>query len=188
VTNARLLVLVEELMAEAIGKYKENEQKVRLIGEASYQARSWAIARRVVLKAEAMPEGTNRRFVVTNMEGPPEELYDFYAQRGDAENRIKDLKNALSADRLSCHRFVANQFRLLLHATAYTLALALRRRLKGTQLGKAQFDTLRLRLLKVGARVKETARRIWVHLASAYPWQDLWFYLARTRASPSRTQ
>jgi hypothetical protein len=188
VTNARLQVLVEDLMAEARRKYKETEQKVRLIGEASYQARSWAIARRVVLKAEAMPEGTNRRFVVTNMQNSPEELYNFYAQRGDAENRIKDLKNALSADRLSCHRFVANQFRLLTHATAYTLALALRRKLKGTQLGKAQFDTLRLRLLKVGARVKETARRVWVHLASAYPWQDLWFYLAGSRASPASTQ
>jgi hypothetical protein len=187
VTNARLLVLVQDLMADVIRRYEDTSEKVRLIGEGSYQARSWAIARRVVMKAEAMPEGTNRRFVVTNMEGPPEDLYDFYAHRGDVENRIKDLKNALSADRLSCHRFVANQFRLLLHATAYALALALRRRLEGTELGKAQFDTLRLRLLKVSARVKETARRIWVHLASSYPWQDLWFSLARTRGSPART-
>lgn len=187
VTNARLLVLAEDLMAEAIRRYEETEEKVRLIGEGSYQAKSWDITRRVVLKAEAMPEGTNRRFVVTNMQGPPEELYDFYALRGDAENRIKDLKNALSADRLSCHRFLANQFRLLLHAAAYTLTLALRRKLKGTQLAKAQFDTIRLRLLKVSARVKETARRIWVHLASSYPWQSIWYYLAQTRGAPART-
>jgi hypothetical protein len=187
VTNARLLTLAEDLMAEAIRGYEETAEKVRLIGEGSYQAKSWDIVRRVVIKAEAMPEGTNRRFVVTNMKEPPEELYDFYALRGDAENRIKDLKNALSADRLSCHRFLANQFRLLLHATAYTLTLALRRKLKGTQLAKAQFDTIRLRLLKVGARVKETARRIWVHLASSYPWQELWYYLAHIRGSPART-
>ncbi len=98
-----------------------------------------------------------------------------YVQRAEAcENSIKDLKNVLKADRLSCHRFWANQFRLLLHAAAYVLLFSLRRLAHGTELAVAQMDTLRLRLLKIACRVEQTARHIWLHFTSAYPWQSLW--------------
>ena len=90
------------------------------------------------------------------------------------ENRIKDLKNALFADRLSCRRFVANSMRLVLHAAAYVLMWELRERLEVTELARAQFDTIRLRLLKIGARVKTIVRRIWVHMTSACPDRETW--------------
>ena len=90
--------------------------------------------------------------------------------RGDVENRIKELKLELKADRLSCHRFLANQFRLLLHTAAYCLFWLLRHHLQGTDLATAQVNTLRLKLLKIEARIRETSRRIWVQLASGYPY------------------
>lgn len=140
----------------------------------------------MIIKAEHTEQGSNVRFVVTNLAGDPQKLYDrCYVQRADAcENSIKDLKRALKADRLSCHRFWANQFRLLLHAAAYVLMYMLRRAAHGTELADAQMDTLRLRLLKIGVRVLGTARRIWFHLASSYPWQTLWARIARRLLSP----
>jgi hypothetical protein len=125
--------------------------------------------------------------VVTNLAGDPQRLYDEeYVARGEScENSIKDLKNALKADRLSCHRFWANQFRLLLHAAAYILMLAIRSAARGTQLENAQMDTLRLRLLKIGVRVESTARRIWFHLSSSHPWQHLWTTIARRLSRPA---
>jgi hypothetical protein len=98
---------------------------------------------------------------------------DIYVLRGDVENPIKELKLELKADRLSCHRFLANQFRLLLHTAAYCLFLLLRHHLQGTELATAQVNTLRLKLLKIGARIRETSRRAWIHLASGYPYADL---------------
>jgi IS4 transposase len=140
-------------------------------------------------------KGDNPRFVVTSREDltaegtfalSAEELYDFYADRGDVENRIKELKNDLQSGRTSCHRFLANQFRLLLHAAAYLLWTLTRRMLAGTELASAQVGTLRLRLVKVGVRVVQTARRVWLHLASSYPWAELWNLLARRlRAGPA---
>ena len=101
------------------------------------------------------------------------------------ENRIQEMKQGIGMDRLSCHRFSANQFRLLLYLAAYLLLFHLRQHLAGTELAHAQVETLRLRLLKIGARVKETARCVWLQLASAYPWRALWLeLLARLRASP----
>ena len=123
--------------------------------------------------------------MITSLPGRPDQLYQQYVQRGGpCENSIKDLKRALCADRLSCHRFWANQFRLYLHAAAYVLMHMLRRAAHGTALADAQMDTLRLRLLKVGAQVRSTARRIWFHLASSYPLQDLWLLIARRLAGP----
>ena len=104
---------------------------------------------------------------------------------GDVENRIKELKLELKADRLSCSRFLANQFRLLLHTAAYVLFWLLRRHLRGTELETAQVNTLRIKLLKIGARLRETCRRIWVHLASGYPYRHLLAAaLENLRASP----
>jgi Transposase DDE domain group 1 len=145
---------------------------------------SWEHERRIVYKAEAMQKGTNTRFVVsTRRTDHPKELYEFYARRGESENWIKDLKLALKADRLSCHRFMANQFRLLVHAAAYWLMDALRRRLVGVGLERMQLDTLRLTLIKIGGRVRELLTKVRLHLAWGHPGQSSWHTLSRTLGS-----
>jgi hypothetical protein len=155
-----------------------------------YRARRrWSRSYRVVVKAEHQEQGPNVRFVITTLHGRAEDIDDRrYVQRGEAsENSIKDFKRALKGDRLSCSRFWANPFRLFLHAAAYVLMDELRREAKGTELAEAQMDTLRLRLLKIGVRVISTARRIWFHLSSSFPWRDQWLGLARgiLRHAPS---
>jgi len=180
--NERLSEKAQPWMRDAQAIHAETGEKVQVFGEFLHAAHSWSHERRVICKAEAMSQGDNPRFVVTNRPLEPKALYRFYCQRGDPENRIKELKADLKADRLSCHRFWANQFRLLLHAAAYVLMQAVRKLLAGTELGRAQVNTLRLRLLKVGARVKESVRRVVVQLPSAYPGFELWHYL--TRAGP----
>jgi hypothetical protein len=177
ITNQRLLACAEEIGETAREEYETTGAKQRLFSETSYQAGSWDRSRRVIIKAEHNPLGPNRRFVVTNMVGIPEALYDFYVLRGDCENRIKELKNDLKADRLSCHRFVANQFRLILHAAAYVLLTSLKKYLKGTVLEKAQISTIRCQLIKIGCRVVQSCRRLWVHLAGGYPLQTLFMNL-----------
>jgi hypothetical protein len=132
----------------------------------------------VVIKAEALAKGPNTRFVVTTRSDPPEALYDWYVDRGDAENAIKDLKVACFADRLSDHRFWANQFRLLLHAVAYWLLDTVRRWLAAMHVERMQLDTLRLRLLKIGGRVSQLHDRVRLRLASSHPGQPLWDSLA----------
>lgn len=179
ITNDRLLALSEQLSQTASEQFERTQSKQRLFTETYYQAGSWDKSRRVIVKAEHNELGPNRRFVVTNMVGATEALYDFYAKRGDCENRIKELKNDLKADRLSCHRFVANQFRLILHAAAFVLLTALKRYLKGTVLEKAQIGTIRCRLIKIGAQVVQSCRRLWVHLAGGYPLKNLFMTLWR---------
>jgi Transposase DDE domain group 1 len=150
-------------------------QPQRIFGTFAYAAGTWDRRRRVIVKAEHSARGKNPRFVVTNVPGDPQELYEeVYCQRGEAENRIKEQQLDLFADRTSCHRFVANQFRLLLSSAAYTLFQALRRTaLVGTELAQAQVGTIRLKLLKVAARVVVTVRRVVFHLSSSYPYQGL---------------
>jgi hypothetical protein len=157
--------------------------KVRLAGEGRYQAGSWPQPRRVVYKAEALAKGPNTRFVVTTRADEPLVLYDWYVDRGEPENWIKDFKHALRADHLHDHRFWANAFRLLLHAAAYWLLDTLRRWLATVAPSEAaiQLDTLRLRLLKIGGRVQEWPTRIRLHLASSHPGQPLWTYLTAAR-------
>ncbi len=178
VTNSRLTALAAPLAAEAQRQRAESgAEKVRLVGETVYQAASWDHPRRVVIKAEALPKGPNTRFVVTTRPDPPAALYDWYVDRGDGENAIKDLKNACFADRLSDHRFWANQFRLLLHAAAYWLLDTVRRWLTTMRVDPLQLDTLRLRLLKVGGRVYQWRDRVRLRLASSHPGQPLWDHL-----------
>ncbi len=152
--------------------------KTRLVAATEYQAQSWPRARRVVFKAEILDKGPNTRFVVTTRRGAPLTIYDWYVERGAPENWIKDLKNALQADRLSDHRFWANAFRLLLHAAAYWLLDTLRRWLADSPAAHFQFDTLRLHLLKIRGRVRELAHRVRLHLASSHPGEPLWAHLA----------
>lgn len=178
--NERLIAMAQPWRRDAEAIHAEIGEQVQVFGEFAYAADTWLHERRVIAKAEVMSKGENPRFVVTSRTDlEPEAHYRFYCQRGDPENRIKELKLDLKADRLSCHRFWANQFRLLLHAAAYMLMQAMRAALAGTEFARAQVSTLRLRLLKVGARIRESVRRVWVQLPSAYPWIHLWPRLAR---------
>jgi hypothetical protein len=182
ITNPRLIALAAPLTAAAQQqRAASGVEKVRLCGETVYQAASWDHPRRVIIKAEALPKGPNTRFVVTTRAEPPEALYDWYVARGDGENAIKDLKNACFADRLSDHRFCANQFRLLLHAAAYWLLDTLRRWLTACAVPRMQLDTLRLRLLKIGGRVYQWRDHVRLRLAASHPGQPLWHHLATDR-------
>ena len=171
--NSRLAAEVEELLKQAHQNFQKEGIKQRCFTEFSYQADSWDRARRLVAKVEINELGSNRRFVVTNRTDlGAEALYDHYIQRGQTENYIKVFKNDLAMDRLSCHRFLANQFRLLLHGLAYQLFLALRDYLQGTAWSQLEIETLRRRVLKLGARIRQTTRRIWIHCSSSYPEQQ----------------
>jgi hypothetical protein len=171
--NSRLLALGQGAMAAAADRYTNTRKHVRHFTSFAYAAESWQRPRHIVMKAEHHEKGANPRFVVTTLEGiDPQMIYDcVYCARGQCENYIKDLKNALNADRLSCCSFKANFLRLLLHLAAYRLMFAVRRA-AGTaspEFATAQFDTLRLRLLKVAANVKRSVRRILVRLPAAFP-------------------
>jgi Transposase DDE domain group 1 len=179
ISNPRLQTLAEPLLEKAQQESEESHgRKVRLVSDAPYRAESWDRSRRVVYKAEVLEKGMNTRFVVTSRTGEPKELYDWYVKRGEAEGWIKDFKRALKADRLSCCRFWANQFRLLLHAAAYWLLDELRRRLTAAGMRRTQFDTLRLLVVKVGGRVRQLLTKVRLHLASGHPGQRLWYALS----------
>ena len=155
--------------------FEQAGQKQRIFGQFMYAAQTWDRQRRVIVKAEHLVKGDNTRFIVTNLKGEPKELYDeLYCQRGDAENRIKEQQLGLFADRTSCHDFVANQFRVLLSAAAYILMDTLRRQgLADTELANAQVGTIRNKLLKIGAAVVCSTGRIVFHLASGYPFGNI---------------
>lgn len=185
VPNPRLEALAADHLAEAQRQQAETAAaKVRLASEARYQAGSWDRERRVVYKAEALAKGPNTRFVVTSRTDPPLALYDWYVDRGEPELWIKDFKRACFADRLSCHRFLANQFRLLLHAAAYWLLDTLRRWLGRLGVARMQLDTLRLRLLKIGGWVRQHLTHVRLALASSHPGDPLWHLLAARPGRP----
>ena len=172
--NPRLLELAAPLVAQAAEEYATTKRFVRRFAWLRYSTLdSWSHERNVVLKVEYGALGANPRFVVTTLAGfDPGLIYDrAFCPRGQSENYIKDFKNALAADRLSCHRFVANAFRLLLHAVAYRLMHALRctAGIVEPTLRRVQMDTLRLRLLKVAALVVVSVRRVVVRLPRAFP-------------------
>lgn len=148
-----------------------------------YQAQSWRRARRIVVKLEANDKGVNRRFVVTNLSGDPQGLYHgFYVQRGNVPERpIGQWKNDLEGDRLSAHGFTANAMRLGLHTLAYAIMVLFREAMAAEvpELAKAEVGTIRQRLLKVGARVKTSTRRIWFHLSASWPARDLFVRVCR---------
>jgi hypothetical protein len=174
--NQVLERLAVDWTAQAARQFAKTKEPQRIFASISYAASTWDRSRRVIVKAEHNSQGPNPRFIVTNVPAEPQELYeDFYCQRGNMENRIKEQQLDLFADRTSCHRFLANQFRLLLSSAAYVLVQALRRTaLRETDLEKAQVGTIRLKLFKVAARVVVTARRVVFHLATSYPFQALY--------------
>ena len=173
------------LLGTARRRSRESGQSEALFGETRYAARSWRKhKRRVIYKAEVVRLGDreprdNCRYVVTNLRLTPENVYKVYRQRGDVENRIKELKDDLYLDRTSCSRFLANQLRVLMTATAYVLLQELRLKLQRTSLATAQVATLRLRLLKIGGRVQRSVRRICLHLSANHPWAADWTTAAR---------
>ena len=179
IPNVRLNALITPLLAQAQHQSAAADgAKIRLLGETPYQATSWPQPRRVVMKAETLAKGPNTRFVVTTRVEPAEAVYAWDTERGETENWIKDLKRGCFADRLSCHRFWANQFRLLLHAAAYWLLDRLRRWLLRAGVARMHLDTLRLRLIKIGGRVTQHIDRVRLRLASSHPGEALWWLLA----------
>jgi predicted secreted protein len=162
----------EPLQKKLQRRYRRTQLPQRSFSSFRHRARSWPRQRRVCFKAEHSAAGTNLRFVVTNRPGRAEEVFAFYNDRGECENRIEEFKNGFRADRLSCHRFLANAFRLLLHAAAYNLVNFFRQQLP-LPWRSAQIETLRAQLFKIGARVRRTARCLRFHLASGWPFQNL---------------
>jgi hypothetical protein len=177
--NARLQRIIGRQMHEAQLAFEATGQACRQFTEFSYQTRkSWSRARRVVAKAEHLAKGANPRYVVTSLsadECQARALYeDRYCARGEMENRIKEQQLCLFADRTSCQTMRANQLRLWLSSTAYVLLQALREcGLAKTEMARARCDTIRLKLLKIGAVVRVTVRRVWVSLSGSYPYQEL---------------
>jgi hypothetical protein len=182
--NKRLAPRAARLMGTARRLSKRSGKTAQVFGETRYAARRWSRKRRVIIKAEVVRHPgrepkMNPRFVVTNLPGSPRRLYKkVYCARGDIENRIKELHHGLEIDRTSCSRFLANQFRVLLTAAAYVLMQELRGRAAGTALARAQVSTLRERLLKLGARIERSVRRIVVHLPTTFAYRDEWRRIA----------
>jgi hypothetical protein len=183
--NRRLLEAAKLWMTQAEQAFHQTQEKQRHFGQVQYAAGTWDRERRVLVKAEHTTKGSNPRFLVTNLTGEAQPLYDeVYCARGEMENRIKEQQLGLFADRTSCHDWWANQFRLLLSSCAYVLMERLRTLcLAGTELARAQAGTIRLKLLKIGAVVLRNTRRIQLLLSSSYPYQRLFGAVAQTLGS-----
>jgi hypothetical protein len=169
--NARLESQVQYAQLMLEDEYRRTGIKQRWVSEFDYAAKTWLHERRVVTRLEWGPQGGNPRFVVTNLEHAAEQLYDhIYCRRGEAENRIKEAQIGLFATRTSCRYFAANQLRVLLAALGYVLVERMRAlALQGTELATAQIDTLRVRLLKLGAVITRNTRRIRLYLVRTGP-------------------
>src|SRR4029453_10054140 len=172
--NPVLLGRVADLAEDAaVSRALGEAEKVRRYGEFPYAAKTWRAVRRVIARLEASPQGSDSRFIVTNLPGAPGWLYEsVYCQRGQAENLIKAHKLHLASDRTSCTKATANQFRLLIHTAAYWLLLSLRGLAPRNSFWRdAQFDTIRLCLIKVAGRVTEMVTRIKLALPAAFSYQ-----------------
>lgn len=178
--NSRLEDFAKPLIQKAREQFELTNRKQRLFDALSYAAESWKYERRIIVKAEHSAKGKNPRFLVTNLSGDSQTLYEkLYCARGEAENRIKAQQLDLFADRTSCMNWVPNQFRMLLSGLAYTLIEAVRRlALKNTELVKASCGTIRLKLFKIGAIVLKNTRRVQMLLSSAYPYQKIFCQIA----------
>jgi hypothetical protein len=183
--NARLKAMAAPLMAQAEAGFNETGMKQRLFDHFEYAAKSWCHTRRVIAKAEHTALGSNPRFILTTLAGDPQQLYDrLYCSRGEMENRIKECQLGLFGTRLSGHRFVVNQFRLLLASMAYILLERMRTLgLAGTALASAQAQTLRVKLLKVGTVIIRNTRRIRFFLSSSFVHREEFMKIARHFAS-----
>jgi len=172
---------VESFVQEASQRFKLERHPVKMFTETLYKAKSWPKVRRVIAKVEYNALGSNTRFIITNLEHWNRRfIYQtVYSGRGAAELMIKEHKNHLFSDRTSCTSFSANQFRLFLHSAAYVLFHTFRTlHLKGTEWASAQFNTIRLKIIKIGARIIQLSRKIRIHLPTSFPWkgelQKIW--------------
>jgi len=191
--NPRLTAAIQEELARAKAGFEQTGQATRVFKDFRYRTRdSWTCQRRVVGKAEHLKDGANPRFVVTSLPARQYDaraLYeDLYCARGEMENRIKEQQLCLFADRTSTATMRGNQIRLWFSSTAYTLVAALRRLgLAGTKLARARCDTIRLKLLKIGAAIRVSVRRIWISMASSFPLQEMFVdVLRRLESLPLR--
>jgi hypothetical protein len=163
--------------------YHRHHKPVRVFGEFHYQADSWSCPQRVIVKAEYNEKGPNTRFIVTNLENAHRRMIyqTIFSGRGSMELMIKEHKNHLRSDKTSCHRFEANQFRLFLHSVAYVLMHAFQEmHLKGTAFAESQFDTIRLKLIKIGARVRQLSTKIKIHLPTSFPFKEEYLKIWRS--------
>jgi hypothetical protein len=182
--NSRLSALAAEPLRVVRTLAERFGGTLRTWGESEYRSEGWSRSRRTVFKAEALVYPgrelkENLRFYVTNLRQAPCKVCERYNQRADVENRIKELHDGLEIDRTSCSSFLANQMRVLETATAYVLYQELRLRLKDRDLARAQVTTLRERLFKLGAVVKESVRRIVLSFPESCPWKEAWYGVAR---------
>lgn len=184
--NSRLKKLSEQFVKKAEARFKKYKRPQKRYTSFRYQADTWECKRRVVVKVEVTAMGTNVRYVLTNVRGPSNAIYRYFVGRCDCENHIDELKNGFS-HKMSCQTFVANQFRLLMHAAAYNLTVLFRERLKDTELGNVEIDTMRTKLFKVGAVVRQTTRRIWFELSSSWPYRELFLSVSHTILIPCST-
>ena len=183
--NSTLKELAKSTLAAAHRRYETFGEKARVFKELPYQACTWHRALRVIIMAEVSERGENLRFIVTNLEHErPSFLYETaYCGRGQMENFIKEHKIALRSGRTSCHSFIANCFRLMLHSAAYVIMHTFREKaLQGTSLANAQFDTIRLKLLKIGAEVREFKTKLHFILPSSCPVKDIFATMVRNIA------
>jgi hypothetical protein len=181
--NSVLERRAKRLMGRARRLSRESQKTEHVFGECRYAARKWSYQRRVVIKAEVTRlEGrepkNNPRFVVTNLRSTPRAVYQRYRQRGEVENRIKELHYGLQIDRTSCTSFWANQFRVLLTAAAFVLMQEIRLHAKHSGCARAQVSTLRERLLKIGVWIEVSVRRIVLHFPASHPFKQDWGRLA----------
>jgi hypothetical protein len=183
--NSRLIRVIGKELHEACELCQATGQPARVFKDFTYRTKkSWSSERRVIGKAEHLPKGANPRFVVTSLsaeEFDARTVYEVeYCARGDMENRIKEQQLMLFADRTSCRTMRANQLRLALSTVAYIVLRSLREfGLQETPLARAQVDTIRWKLLKIGAVVRVTVRKVWIALSEAYPWQDVFAQVYR---------
>jgi hypothetical protein len=174
--NSRLAEEIESELEEARREFERTGSPARVYKDFQYKTRkSWSRERRVIGKAEHLEKGSNPRFVATSVsERSAVRVYERYCARGEMENRIKEQQLYLFADRTSTSKFRGNQIRLWLSSVAYLLVHALRRLgLRGTKMARAQTHTIREKLLKIGAQIRVTVRKVWISLAGGYPYEDL---------------
>lgn len=174
--------LAQAPLSAAHYRYETFGEKARVFKNIRYQASSWHRPLRVIIMAEVSTMGENLRFVVTSLESSqPSFIYEtVYCGRGQMENFIKEHKIALKSGRTSCHSFIANCFRVMLHSAAYVIMHTFREKaLAGTSLAKAQFDTIRLKLLKIGAEVRELKTKLHLILPASCPVKDMFVTMVR---------
>ena len=178
----------KKLKEKAKELFESGNTPVKIYSEFSYQAKSWKSPNRIIVKAEHNNQGPNTRFIVTNLAHANRKfVYEtIYCNRGAMELMIKEHKNHLASDRTSCSSFQANQFRLFLHSMAYILMHHFRSHyLKGTEFAKAQFDTIRTKVIKIGARVHHLVTKIKIQLPNSYPYKEDFFRIWKSVGAPA---